>query len=275
MGCEGLCALVPAVVPGRACTVPRLCLDWRLGGGTTASEDLGCHSAYVPSGQAHKFAAFIKAAPASPCNCTPPRRPPLSELSAGTSPLPAPSCLGAPPIDAPHLLPHPLSTWFSSQTSLTSSTCPPPIPTALGQASSPVQRGLSTPSHHSLCPWGPLHWPSDPSPPPIPRPALLGCSIWGPRCPLLTVPQGESVLPSSTGSASRTQVPDCPSEVPSLSQLLSGSLLVPGPHLCPLLWAPPQLPWLTDHGCRKRPFWQPPLNRVRPKLSLQVNTMLL
>lgn len=69
----------------------------------------------VPSGQAYKFAAFIKAAPASPCNCTPPRRPPLSELSAGTSPLPAPPFPGAPPIDAPHLLPHPLSTWFSSQ----------------------------------------------------------------------------------------------------------------------------------------------------------------
>ena len=159
-------------------------------------------------------------------------------------------------------------------TSLTSSTCPPPIPT-LGQASSPVQRGLPTPSHRSLCPWGPLHWPSDPSPPPIPRSALLGCSLWGPHCPLLTVPQGESMLPSSTGSASRAQAPDCPSEVPSLSRLLPVSPLVPGPHLCPLLRAPPQLPWLTDHGCRKHPVWQPPLNRVRPKLSLQVNTMLL
>lgn len=138
------------------------------------------------------------------------------------------------------------------------------------------------------CPKGPSHTLSPlimsmgasplalrPSPPPIPRSALLGCSLWGPHCPLLTVPQGESMLPSSTGSASRAQAPDCPSEVPSLSRLLPVSPLVPGPHLCPLLRAPPQLPWLTDHGCRKHPVWQPPLNRVRPKLSLQVNTMLL
>lgn len=160
--------MVPEVVPGRACAVPRLGLDrWR--GRDHCQRGLGVPlSPPVPSGQADKFAAFLKAAPGSPCNCTPPRRPPLSELSAGTSPLPASPFLGAPPIDAPHLLPHPLSTRFSSQTSLPSSTCPPPIPTALGQASSPVQRGLPTPSHCSLCPRGPLHWPSDPSPPPNP-----------------------------------------------------------------------------------------------------------
>lgn len=42
----GLCALVPEVVPGRACALPRLGLAGG-GGGTTASEDLGCHSAHL------------------------------------------------------------------------------------------------------------------------------------------------------------------------------------------------------------------------------------
>ncbi|XP_069901507.1 uncharacterized protein [Globicephala melas] len=68
--------------------------------------------------EGHGLIANIKAAPASPSNCTfppAPRRPPCPELSAGTSPPPACLFLRPPPVQF-------------SQTALTMSTPQPPAP---------------------------------------------------------------------------------------------------------------------------------------------------
>nr|XP_059867990.1 basic salivary proline-rich protein 2-like [Delphinus delphis] len=91
--------------------------------------------------EGHGLIANIKAAPASPSNCTfppAPRRPPCPELSAGTSPPPACLFLRPPPVQF-------------SQRALTMSTPQPPAPPPWDLAS-------PSPARSPLCrPTGPIH----------------------------------------------------------------------------------------------------------------------
>lgn len=130
---------------------------------------------------------------------------------------------------------------------------PAPSPTSVGQASSPIRRGPSHTLSSLAAPTGvsPLG-PRTPAPRSPPRPGLPAAARRAPHCLQLTAPQGQSVLvPTARPRPQEHRTPAAPRGNPTLPWLLLVLPLVPRPHLCPPLPAPPQLPRLTDRGCRK------------------------
>lgn len=130
---------------------------------------------------------------------------------------------------------------------------PAPSPTSVRQASRPIRRGPSHTLSSLAVPTGvsPLG-PRTPAPHSPPRPGLPGCSPQGTPLPAAHCPSGSSVLlPTARPRPQEHRTPAAPRGDPTLPRLLLGLPLVPRPHLCPPLPAAPQLPRLTDRGCRK------------------------
>lgn len=116
-----------------------------------------------------------------------------------------------------------------------------------------VCSSINIPSTQQVIPTGvsPLG-PRTPAPHSPPRPGLPGCSPQGTPLPAAHCPSGSSVLlPTARPRPQEHRTPAAPRGDPTLPRLLLGLPLVPRPHLCPPLPAAPQLPRLTDRGCRK------------------------
>lgn len=210
-GCEGPCAWVPEVWrEAGPCAAPQTAPGPQGGGSVHCQRGLGAPpNPPAPSGQAgHGLIANIKAAPASPSNCTlppAPRRPPCPELSAGTSPPPA--CLFPQP-PAPPVRPPPVRF---SQRALTMSTPQPPAPPPCAKRPALSEGALPTPSHHSLYPRGSLHWALGPQRPTHPPgPASRAAARRAPHCLPLTAPQGHLCYSPQRGRGLRSTGPRLP-----------------------------------------------------------------